>query len=86
MVTIKDVFEIKAAQNLPSGSGTVIIVDDPSLAEPQVGAIATIALPSGETIELEVDQVKSHGTGRSMFFKNVTMDSIPAGSCVASLK
>ncbi len=78
---IKDTFEIKAKHKTGHEPGLVVVLDTPIVEDPGklVGQIACIWLPSGNTLELPIDEAKEHGAANSLFFRGLAPDDIPVG-------
>ena len=77
---IKDVFEIKESHQTGHAPGVVVVLDTLLSADaPRLaGRMATIHAPSGEVLQLVIDEAKQHGSVNSLFFRNLTRTDIPA--------
>jgi len=79
---IQEIFEIKEVHQTGYTPGVVVVLDTLLTADASrlVGRTATIHAPSGEVVQLAIDEAKEHGPVNSLFFRNLTRTDIPAGS------
>ena len=76
---IKDMFEIK--QKAGHGPGLVVVLDALLAEDPSklIGQMACIWLPSGDVLEVRIDEAKEHGRVNSLFFRKLAGNDIPVG-------
>ena len=79
---IKETFEIKPEHRTGHVTGLVVVLDGLASADVKMltGRLATIRMPSGNVLQVPIDEAKDHGPVHSLFFKGLTRKDIPDGS------
>jgi hypothetical protein len=85
-VFIKDAFEMKS--NMPGSRhapGLVVVFDggNPRGPIPAVGCVVDVQRPDGHSFSVSVEEVKSHGSGRSFFLAGLHRIDLPIGSTIS---
>jgi hypothetical protein len=79
---IKDTFEIKNDYGTGHAPGLVVVLDTLISEDPDrlVGQLASIWLPSGEILEVLIDEAREHAAVNSLFFRGLRREDIPVDS------